>query len=298
MQVSAKLRHCRGYSLGVPKLDVDLDVKNVSNQLLNVLHVIAEVRAAASLQTFDYRKSTYFVGHALLESGGGQLNPGHESSWTMSISLTPYQLQKIEEIRASGDLCLTMRFMCNAAEFDTADLTKLLRFCAVEVGAPGFSSNYCPFKIAQSDWMKILQELGYGDYFLIEVPLRRVRGGKQMAKALEHLSRAWEHYEHGNDRETLASCYSAFEFIAKQAKCKNPDQNAFEKLLGTVESSDTRDKLKFLMDYICRFLQLGRHVQGHELAHVEHKDSEFGLILSQAALAYLAKSTDHETPKS
>ena len=44
------------------------------------------------------------------------------------------------------------------------------------------------------------------------------------------------------------------------------------------------------MHHVCKFLQLGRHVQGHEPANVERKDAEFGLIMSQASLAYLAKT--------
>lgn len=242
--VSVKLRHCRGNSLGVAKLDVDLDVKNVSNEFLNVLQVTAEVRAARSLETFEIPKSTYCVGHALLEHGVGQLNPGNETTWTLGIGLTPYQLQKIEEIRSSGDMYLIMRFMCTGAELDNTDSSKVKRLCSIGVEA-GYSSSYCPFKIAQSDWIKILGELGYGEYFLIEVPLRDIRGRKQMEKALLHLNEAWVHYMNGNDRETLASCYTAFEFLAKQAKAKNPDQNAFERLLGGIGNHDMKEKLKF-----------------------------------------------------
>lgn len=63
-----------------------------------------------------------------------------------------------------------------------------------------------------------------------------------------------------------------------------------------MQDADMKQKVKFVMDHICRFLQLGRHVPGQELTQVEHKDSEFGLILNQAALAYLAKNMIKEDP--
>ncbi len=284
MQLFVGLRNVSGQCAGVPKLTMNIDVKNDSNDSVTILYVTAEVRAAASAQICDFAKSAYFLGYAVLESSGGQIGPGQQHTWGLGLALTPYHLRKIEEIRNGGDLYLVAKFTSAAAELDKTDPAKLKGFHSPDVSTAG------PFKIAQSDWMKILRDLGYEDYFLIEVPLRSIRWRKHMEKALEHLSKAWEHYEEGNDRETLASCYSAFEYLAKQAKFENPDQNAFEKLLGSVESREIKDKLKPLMRYICDFLQLGRHVPGQELAHVERKDSEFGLILSQSALAYLTKN--------
>src|SRR5712692_5239123 len=84
------------------------------------------------------------------------------------------------------------------------------------VSTSGYSTLYCPFKVAQSDWVKILKELGYGDYFLIEVPLRGVPTRLGMTKALVHLGNAWGHFNEARDEETLVSCYKAFEFLAKQ----------------------------------------------------------------------------------
>ncbi|MDA2912507.1 hypothetical protein MYX77_00855 [Acidobacteriia bacterium AH_259_A11_L15] len=75
--------------------------------------------------------------------------------------------------------------------------------------------------------MKILKDLGYGDHFLIEVPLRGVPRKKGMEKALAHLAAAWDHFNEARDDETLGSCYKAFEYLAKQKKVKDPDQQVF-----------------------------------------------------------------------
>jgi hypothetical protein len=290
MQIFVKLRNISGRHTGVAKLTVNLDVRSGATEVVRILSLTAEVLAAASDQTYDFSTSVNFIGHAFLESDAGQLTPGQEHNWTLALGLNPHQLQKIEEIRNGGDLYLIMRFTGIAAEFERTDASKLRGFFSIDVSTLGYSSGYCPLKIAQSDWMKILKELGYGDTFLIEMPLRSIRSRKRTDKALEYLAKAWEHYEEGNDRETLASCYSAFESLAKHSKSKHPDQNAFEALLGNLPDREIRDKAKFLMDYICRFLQLGRHVPGHEPAPLNRKDSEFALIISQAAIAYLLKN--------
>jgi hypothetical protein len=46
------------------------------------------------------------------------------------------------------------------------------------VGVGGFSGGYCPFKVAQSDWEKTLEELGYQD---IEEDIQRTKEKAQSA---------------------------------------------------------------------------------------------------------------------
>jgi hypothetical protein len=153
----------------------------------------------------------------------------------------------------------------------------------------GYSDGYCPFKVAQSEWVKTLGELGYGDYFLMEIPLKGVPARRGMQKAIEHLKAAWGHFEQGNDDETVGSCYKAFEYLAKKNKFPHPDQNAFEKILGTIPEEAKRRRLKMLMHDLCQFLTLGRHEPGTEAVLLDERESEYGLILSQATLSYLAK---------
>jgi hypothetical protein len=137
--------------------------------------------------------------------------------------------------------------------------------------------------------VKNLKELGYGDYFLMEIPLKGVPEKRGMQKALEHIKAAWEHFEQGSDDETLGSCYKAFEYLAKKSGCKRPDQNAFERMLSPIPEEEKRKRLKMLMHDLCQFLTLGRHEPGIDAVMLDGRESEYGLILSQATLAYLAK---------
>ena len=289
MDLMASLRNVYGTCVGLPKLTIDVAVKSKEEPILKVLSVHAEVRAANTLQVHDMSKSVHFLGFAFLESDAGQFSRGSENSWTLSLALTPYHLQKIEEVRKGGDLFLFTYFHGVVAEMENPTAPTLRRFVSLSVRGDTWSGPYVPFKVAQSDWTKILRDLGYGDYFLIEVPLRGVPAKRKMEKALAHLVTAWNHFSEGRDDETLGSCYRAFEYIAKQKDMKHPDQNAFERLLASVDNPEKRRSLKLLMDYVCRFLNLGRHEPGQEPILLDRRDSEYGLILSQATLAYLAK---------
>jgi HEPN domain-containing protein len=289
MNIAVTLSSYRGESAGIPKLVLNFLAKNTSDSNLGILNVNAEIRVAPSMIEVDVSK-TCLVGYGVFEYQGGQLSKGGEQHWTIAVALNPHVLRKLEEVRNRGDLFLKVLFFCTATYMpdNASPLTGLAR---ASVYTPAYSSPYCPFRIPQSDWTKTLNELGYGDHFLIEVPLRGVPARVGMKKALAHLEDAWGHFNEGKDDETLVSCYKAFEFLAKQAQVKSPDQHAFEKLLNTLEYVEKRKRVAQLMDYVCRFLALARHEAGQERVTADRSDSEYALILAQASLAYLAKST-------
>jgi len=292
--ISVNLDGVRGACQGVPKLTLNLSVATQSDVQLTVVNVTAVIRVTQELIAGDMSTS-YFIGTGFLESGGGQLNRGSKGFWYIGIPLTPYQMQKIEDMRKGKDLFLNVQFFCTAAWRNNAPPPMITDITAVDVRVGGYSDGYCPFKVPQSDWVKTLGELGYGDYFLMEIPLKGVPGRRGMQKALEHLKTAWEHFEQGNDDETLGSCYKAFEYLAKKNKFAHPDQNAFEKILGTIPEEGKRRRLKMLMHDLCQFLTLGRHEPGTEAVLLDERESEYALILSQATLSYLAKAM-RETP--
>jgi len=294
--ISVSLDSVSGASQGIPKLTLNLAVETQSDLQLTVVNVTAVIRVTQELIARDMSKA-YFIGTGFLESGGGQLNRGSKGFWQIGIPLSPYQLQKIEEKRKGKDLFLNLQFFCTVTWRVNTSAAAITEVASVAVRVGGYSDGYCPFKVPQSDWVKTLCELGYGDYLLMEIPLKGVPERRGMQKALEHLKAAWGHFEQGNDDETLASCYKAFEYLAKKNKSTHPDHNAFEKILGAIPEQEKRRRLKVLMSDLCHFLTLGRHEQGTEAVMLDDKESEYGLILSQATLAYLAKLTREASAK-
>jgi hypothetical protein len=289
MSILASLRSVRGEWRGIPKLTLDLGVESQLDVRLVIINLTVEMWVTKVMAEPDMSKS-YFIGAGFLEPTGTlQLSQRGKGSWQVAFPLSPYQLQKIEEMRAGKDLFLNTQWFCTAGYQHDPQSKTITDICLVQVSVPGYGGVYCPFKIPQSDWVKNLKDLGYGDYILMEIPLKGVPDRRGMQKAVEHLKAAWEHFEQGNDDETLGSCYKAFEYLAKKCDCKDPDQNAFEKILSTIPEEEKRRRLKLLMHYICHFLSLGRHEPGTEAVMLDGRESEYGLILSQASLSYLAK---------
>jgi hypothetical protein len=290
----SSLDSVRGECRGIPKLTLDLSVETQSDAPLTIINVTAVIRVTQQLIPGDMTES-YFIGTGFLESGGGQLSRGSKGFWKIGCPLTPYQLQKIEEVRKGKDLFLNLQFSCTVTWRVNAPPAPITEVASVAVGVGSFSGGYCPFEVPQSKWVKALGELGYGEYFLMEIPLKGVPHRRGMQKPVEHLKAAWEHFEQGNDDETLGRCYKVFEYLAKKNKFAHPDQNAFEKILGTIPEEGKRKRLKMLMHDLCQFLTLGRHEPGTETVLLDERESEYALILSQATLSYLAKSM-RETP--
>ena len=284
------LESTKGERLGIPSLTLNHSVESRATVPLSIVNVTAVIRVTNELTSTPDLSKAYFIGTGFLASGGGELSPKSSGAlWQIVVPLSPYQLQKIEEMRNGKELFLNVEFFCTVGlRIDTPQkvITDIAR---IAVRVDNYSTDYCPFRLAQSDWLKTLKDLGYGDYFLMEIPLKGVPERRGMQKAIEHLKAAWEHFEQGNHDETLASCYKVFEYLAKKNKCKDPDHNAFEQILRTIPEEGKRTRLKMLMHDLCKFLTLGRHEPGTEAVLLDERESEYALILSQATLSYLAK---------
>lgn len=288
MQIVVTLRNVRGERVGIPRLFLDFRAEHAGQFAMRIVRLTAEVYVAPAMKEYEIKKYP-FVGFGEVEYRWGQFSVGQKDDWTVSVVLHPHALTAIEKMRNKGDLFLIVQFFCMASNIkdNTSPIGNLER---AAVYAESHSGHYSSFEVAQSKWIKTLDSLGYGDYFLIEIPLKGAPGRRGMQKAVEHLKAAREHFEEGNDDETLGSCFKAFEYLAKKSKSgTRPDQNAFEKMLANVRDGEKRRRLTMLMRELCNFLTSGRHEPGIEGVMIEERDSEYALVLSQATLNYLAK---------
>jgi len=288
MSLIGSIAGLRTSKIGIPKLTIQIAIENQFDASVAILAVNTEVRAGASVHLFEAMTSSQFLGYAVWESSSAQIPKGGKITWEVGLPLPHDRLQTIEDARRGQDMSLVVHCSFTAAMMPNTGSTNYGQFIASYVSDVSRSAGYCIHKIARSDWLKYLKELGYGDSLLIEIPMR-VPAKKGMEKALEHLAAAWDHFSEARDDETLISCYKAFEHLAKKADFELPDQSAFEKLLTTVEDDSKKQKLKLLMRDLCQFFHLGRHEHGKDTVAVDRRDAEYALILSQATLAYLAK---------
>jgi hypothetical protein len=171
MDISVSLTSVRGERQGIPKLTLNLAVEGQTDVQLAIISVTAAVRVTQEMTVHDMSKS-YFIGTGFLESRGGQLSRNSKTSWQIGIPLSPYQLQKIEDMRGGKDLFLNVQFFCTAASRVTTPSPLINDISYPSVGVSGYSDGYCPFKVAQSDWEKTLIDLGAPELLDAEALIR------------------------------------------------------------------------------------------------------------------------------
>lgn len=187
------------------------------------------------------------------------------------------RIEKIEEIRRGSDIEFGIGIEGLIQDQSSKALTTL------------WTSGPIKVKISQSHWVKeILSKWNYGQAKLVEIYFPETYKHDILKESYQHIDKAISHFNNGNDSETMASIYKAFEFMAKQLDCSGPDHSFFSKLLENIED-EKREKLKLLLDYFCRYLHLGRHEPSKPPVSIERKDSEFALAMAQVIYAYLSK---------
>jgi hypothetical protein len=289
MNLTGHITYIKGRNAGLPKLTMRMQVKNNFDTALTVLSADAIVYATVGNYA-GINEAAHFLGPATVEILQNQIGKGAEATWDVGLPIAHHLLlQKIEQLRRGRDLLLLVQIRAVVAVTDPADRTRYGPFISTTVNSDSHSTAHCVHRIPRSDWLPLLSELGYGDYYLIEVPLRGVPQRADLKKALNHLTGAWDHFNQGSDAETLGSCYKSFERIALDSGAAQPDQNGWEKVLKGVDAKK-REKLRHLLHHLSGFMHLGRH-EPRETPEIgiDHADAEYAVILTQASLAYLAK---------
>jgi hypothetical protein len=286
MNLTGHITHLRGSKNGLPKLTMQVRIKNNLGHGLAVLSTSAEVHAARGPDVHGISAAASFLGPAQVQLSSSQLANGAESTWSIALPLSHQLLQHVESLRRRADLVLMLAVQYVAA---VTDQTGPIRFTQGTLNSDSGSGAFVPLRVPRSDWIAVLQELGYGDYYLIEIPLRGVPERGELAKALGLLTSAWGHFSQGLNADTLSNCYRCFERIAKDHGAAHPDQNGWEKVLGGIDAKK-REKLKHLLHYVSGFMHLGRHEHGEtDRAELDGSDAEYALILTQATLGYLPR---------
>jgi hypothetical protein len=270
-----------------PQLAIALQFGNESSVSFDIVNLVVQVSVAASTADRLPGSPRFYVGRAFPQYWNLTLPARGEGGFRVFLDLDGHLLQDIQEVRRGRDLFLLV-------DAHLVGIERAPDGTAKRVGSDwvydekSLSNGFFSFEIARSKWLDLLKELGYGEYYLAEMPLPRVRRARVLEQSLTHLQRAWEHLLEGRDRETLAACYDALELLAKKSQSAMPDKNAFRRLLsGGVEEEKVK-RLSEAFHWCAQFLHLGRH-EHEPRVEIEHKDGELALLLTHACLAYVSK---------
>lgn len=297
MNLTGRVTRVYGRNVGISKLGVTVTIRNEGRSTLSVLAASAEFHAS-----FDnyagINDQALFLGSATIEASPNVMAGGGETQWIVSVPITnSLILQRLEELRRGRDLLLLVKMQISIAAIDQADPTKI-GFALLLVSSADHSTGHCVLRVAKSDWLPVLKQLGYGDYYLCEIPMRAVPKFHPIQRSLNHLEGAWAHFNQGSDAEALTGCFRCLETLAKDHGAEKPDQNGWDKVLQGIDNQK-REKLKYLLNQLSSFMHLGRHEQSESAAvSLDRADAEYAMILTQATMAYIAKlwSTRADTP--
>jgi hypothetical protein len=193
----------------------------------------------------------------------------------VDVQLDRVRIRQFEDARAGTDAHLVLYFsglVWYAQKFQTVQCDSSL-----EVAVP------------RSHWAdRVLPLWGLSDVRVVEITFPKSETGENFRAAHLRVEAAEKLFANAQYKQALAELYSSFEGLANSMGFAKPDQQFFAGLLGELHPAK-KAKAKLALDYLCEFLQLGRHEvkEAPESFAISRSDARFALIMSQAVLEYI-----------
>lgn len=209
-----------------------------------------------------------------------------ESRQQMPLNLSwhyrPKDLQKIEDWRDGGSPFLEIR---GQAGVNSIWKTTPSSFSWEQIYSP---EGAFPLRVSypQSDWVELLNQIGFCNIILCEVPAPPFPPGFARSQGL--LALAWHSHRAGRPEEALQNCFKAFECLGfNLVGASTKREEILERLLVNAHKAK-QEKIEQLWDSLSAFLHLGRHERGETVA-LSMADSEMALVCATSLLRYLAR---------
>lgn len=241
-------------------------------------------------RVFAYRGNIRFheTGYTIAEANGAfvdfQLEPKGECPLKLEIELDYRKLDFIEETR-KGDLklrcylnLLGVQMQQKASGFEgfAEAFQRGFKIADVEIQ----SGNFDHILIHESQWVKILKGLGYGNFQIVELQIPSFPSGI-LDNPFTSFNKAKQELNEGNYVEVLVKCQDVIDKVGKATK---PFKPQLENLMG-------EEKLKRVGTFkgtFANFLGL-RHEVALDKEPIIRKDAELALHTTLAILNYFAR---------
>ncbi|HLQ25384.1 MAG TPA: hypothetical protein VK138_05820 [Acidiferrobacterales bacterium] len=197
---------------------------------------------------------------------------GQKSQIRLYIDLNKEQMEALENIRNGGDLWFRFHWM------------------AIGNGPQGFwpinGWSGLEFQANQSDWLRVLKEMNYGEFLLFEIPIPKEEYNSELRQSVLYLRRARENFYKGEWDKAIGDCRDVLKKLtdglgdtdeisrAKKMYCARKGQKIASELAQTGGPNTTTGdpNLREEMTAIQRFLFL-REALMH-VTHLSHHASD------------------------
>lgn len=164
------------------------------------------------------------------------------------LMLSNQQMESIEQLRLGGDLNFAMQITGEYGDISNKSMS---------------AQEWLDIKVAQSDWVTLLKNMGYGRYFLLELPIDIPQSDKS-ARALKEFEEAKKQFFYGHYNECVMACRKILEFILKESSLRGLRSRY----------ADSQDSRKMTKDErILNFYDALKHVS-HLGVHLEEEETD------------------------
>lgn len=208
----------------------------------------------------------------------------------LTIPLDCKRIERIEAVRSGGDIQLNLHFFGTVWIKDDEEYRVPDKMVS--------SGNFLALKIPQSYWVgKVLPDLGYGKFKLIEVPIPEKIIADTLQKAIEELAQAQQYFVEGDYDKTVEHCRSAIEVIPNTISLsfKPGEKQSFsakvdkfwEHFKGFLSNSK-RDGVSKIMKALWNLGSIPHHLSPP--GYFSRADAEAIMMITTAVVAYAGKS--------
>lgn len=175
----------------------------------------------------------------------------------------------MEDLRLGGDFQLTISMQ--ARFLDQAGITHM-------------SGDNQTLLVNQATWLRVLTEMGYGRYMLIEVPVPDQAADPEMAKTVECLAKANVALRRGEWREAVGTCRDVLEALGVAMNDGDKTDPMFNPLFANSQNADMNARLLVLRRALKLFTHPARHMSANSVGHDWRRSDAIAIISMVSAL--------------
>lgn len=266
-----------------PQREIEFDIILTHSYSFNLIPVNSDV--SLRLQGWDIVRGPYLE-YSRKRVDPAVLPPGDPTFGHLRFPLQLEALRWVEEYRAGKDLEYELTPIIRAFTQDpkTGELGGPFDCHAESRGNTRISG-----RIPQSDWVRYLNQLGFSESVLVELPL--FANNARFPAARARFDEATDHLRRGEWDAAMASCRKMFEALAG-AKGSDRSERPNPKLLREFfDSTDKGEALNALLESLTAFLHLARHEQGAESGiRITAADAHVAVVFSGELLRYCERA--------
>jgi hypothetical protein len=158
---------------------------------------------------------------------------------SLEIELDAKRIDAIEQIRLGENLTFLISLFATA---NSGGLSQQL-----------YSQPH-QLTISQSDWIKVLESIGYRKTLLIEIPVPTGEANPALTEATKHLANAQKQMLHGHYREAVSSCRDVLESLNRSISDEGESAQTSKK------KRDKRERFLAIRTALLELTHAAKHV--------------------------------------